>query len=71
MAPGGGPGSKKMLRERARRSPNQGLEASVALLGAVWVQRGCQEHSKWLLGAARGGKTNCWLGPGPPPEAKS
>ena len=61
---------QQMLPEGARRAPNQGLEASGALLGAMWAQSGCQEHSKWLLGAARGGKTNCWLGPGPPQRRK-
>ena len=61
---------QKMLPEGARRAPNQGLEASGALLGAMWAQGGRQERSKWLLGAARGAKTNYWLGPGAPPEAK-
>ena len=60
----------KMLPEGARRARNQGLGASGALLGAMWAQSGCQEHSKWLLRAARGGKTNCWLGPGPPQRRK-
>ena len=45
---------QKMLPEGARRAPNQGLEVSGALLGAMWAQSGRQERSKWLLGAALG-----------------
>ena len=55
---------------RPRRVENEGLEPSRALLGAMWAQSGRQERSKWLLGAARGGKTNYWLGPGPPQRRK-
>ena len=29
-----------------------------ALLGAMWAQGGRQERFKWLLGAARGAKSN-------------
>ena len=53
-----------------RRVHNEGLEASRALLGAMWAQGGRQERSKWLLGAARGAKTNYWLDPGPPQRRK-
>ena len=51
---------------RPRRVENEGLEPSGALPGAMWAQGGRQERSKWLLGAARGAKTNYWLDPGPP-----
>ena len=60
----------KMLPEGARRVSNEGLEASGAPLGAMWAQGGRQERSKWLLGAARGAKTNYWLDAGPPPRRK-
>ena len=43
-----------MLPEGARRAPNQGLEGSGALLGAMWAQRDRQERLKSLLVAARG-----------------
>jgi len=45
----------KMLPEGARRGPNQGLEGSGALPGAMWAQSGRQERFKSLLVAARGG----------------
>ena len=59
-----------MLPERARRAPNELLEASGPLLGAMWAQSGRQEGSKWRLGAARGAKTNCGMDPGPPQRRK-
>ena len=55
---------------RPRRVENEGLEPSGALPGAMWAQGGRQERSKWLLGAARGAKTNYWLDPGPPQRRK-
>ena len=55
---------------RPRRVENEGLEPSRALPGAMWAQGGRQERSKWLLGAARGAKTNYWLDPGPPQRRK-
>ena len=50
---------------KPRRVENEGLEASGALPGAMWAPGGRQEGSKWLLGAARGAKTNYWLDAGP------
>ena len=55
---------------RPRRVENEGLEPSGALPGAMWAQGGRQERSKWLLGAARGAKTNCGMDPGPPQRRK-
>ena len=55
---------------RPRRVENEGLEPSGALPGAMWAPGGRQEGSKWLLGAARGAKTNYWLDPGPPQRRK-
>ena len=55
---------------RPRRVENEGLEPSGALPGAMWAPGGRQEGSKWLLGAARGAKTNYWLDAGPPPRRK-
>ena len=55
---------------RPRRVENEGLEPSGALPGAMWAQGGRQERSKWLLGPARGAKTNYWLDPGPPQRRK-
>ena len=45
---------QKLLPEGARRAPNQGLEGSGALLGAMWAQSGRQERFKSLLVASRG-----------------
>ena len=55
---------------KPRRVENEGLEPSGALPGAMWAPGGRQEGSKWLLGAARGAKTNYWLDAGPPPRRK-
>ena len=55
---------------RPWRIENEGLEPSGALPGAMWAPGGRQEGSKWLLGAARGAKTNYWFDAAPPRGAK-
>ena len=61
---------RKLSPEGLRRVENEGLEPSRALLGAMWAPSGRQEHSKWLLGAARGAKTIIGWAPGLPSGEK-
>ena len=56
-----------MLPERARRAPNELLEASGPLLGAMWAQT--KQIVGWTPGPLRGAKLIDFRVPGGSPEA--